>query len=122
MSLLAQVAAGVETAFTAAGDLVSSAVYVVRAGTSNYDPVTDTYTAQTTVYTVRALRSSFTEQEREASPVTVEDVKVLIPAVDLQGVKPRETDYFTLDGLDYNVLGVKGIPGNSLWIVSARKK
>lgn len=122
MSLLAQVAAGVETAFTAAGDLVSSAQYVVRSGASTYDPVTDTHSTPTTTYTVRALRSSFTEQEREASPVTVEDVKILVPASDLDGTKPRETDYFQLDGLQYNVLAARGIPGNSLWIITGRKK
>jgi hypothetical protein len=123
MSLLTTIAAGVETAFTAAQDLVSDGVYTVRTAAPVYDPVTDDYTASTTTFDpVRMLRTSMTDQEREASALTVTDVKVLIPATDLPGVRPGETDVFTLDGTGYNVITIKTVPGNSLWIVFAREK
>lgn len=123
MNLKETVAAGVETAFSAARDFVSLGTYTHRTSAPAYDPATDILTAgETTVSGVRMLRTSITAEEREASPLTVEDVKVLIPARDLPGFKPSETDYFELDGTDYNVLTLKTVPGDSLWIIFARKK
>lgn len=123
MSLKATVAAGVEQAFTASGDLVSDGTYTVRTGSPVYDPVADTYVATTNTYqNVRMIRASISNEEREASTVAVSDVKVLIPAIDLGNTKPSETDTFELDGLGYNVLTHKGVPGDSLWIIYAREK
>lgn len=125
MSLKATIASGVLQAFTAAQDLVSLGTYSTR-GTSIpvYDPVNDTYVSSSanTVTNVRMLRTSLTDEEREASSVTVSDAKVLIPAVDLPGVRPSETDTIQLDGVGYNVLSVKTVPGDSLWILFVREK
>lgn len=123
MTLKATIASGVETAFAAAEDLVSLGTYTVRRGTSVYDPATDSYTGvgPTTYGNVRMIRTALTDSEREASSVTVSDVKVLIPARDLP-VRPNETDVFTLDGVGYNVISLKAVPGDSLWIVFARER
>ncbi len=123
MTLTETIARGVETAFSAAGDLVALGTYVARAGASVYDPVADTYTGgSVTVTNVRMIRTALSDEEREASPVTVSDVKVLVPAVDLPGHRPGERDTFTIQNIGYNVLRIKAVPGDSLWIIFAREK
>lgn len=123
MSLNSTIAQGVQTAFAAAGDLVVLGTYVARTGTPVYNASTDTYTAPTVTHTnVRMLRTSLTDEEREASPTTVSDIKVLIPATDLPGTRPSETDTFTVENVGYNVLRIKTVPGDSLWILFARAK
>ena len=123
MNLNDVVKSGVERAFLAAKDFVSLGTYVVRTGAAVYDPTTDTMSGgETTHVNVRMIRSSSQGEEREASPVTVRDVKVLIPASDLPGVEPSETDSFTMDTVEYNVIMFKSVPGNSLWIVFGKEK
>ena len=122
MSLRQIIAAGVETAFAAAEDLVSLGSYTAVRGERHYDPATDSYTGGSTTYpNVRMLRTALTDAEREASTVTVSDTKVLIPARDLP-VRPGETDVFRLDGVDYNVISLKSVPSDALWIVFARER
>lgn len=112
-----------EQAFAAAQDLVSSGTYYSRSGAGTYNSTTDTYNVALTTYSaVRMVRAGLTDQEREASPVSVTDVKVLIPAKDLANVRPKESDTFLLDGVNYNILSFKGVPGDSLWIIYAREK
>ncbi len=123
MSLTETIAAGVETAFNAAGDLVALGTYVSRTGATSYNPTTDVYTGNDVVYAnVRMLRTALTDQEREASPVTVSDIKVLIPARDLPNKRPSERDMLSVQNVSYNVLRVKTVPGDSLWIIFAREK
>lgn len=122
MSILAAVAAGVETAFRAAGDAVLQVTYVRRSGAPAYDPVTDSVTVSQQTMTVRALRSRITDVEREASPVTVEDSRILVPASDMAPATPKESDTYTLDGVQYNVIGWRGVPGDSLWIITGRRR
>lgn len=123
MSLKATIAAGVEQAFAAAGDLVSLGAYHRRASTPVYNAAADTYTATMTDFAnVRMVRAALTDEEREASPATVSDMKVLIPAADLPAIRPGETDTLDLDGVGYNVIKVKTVPGDSLWILFVREK
>lgn len=123
MSLLDVAKNGVETAFQAAGSFVSLATYYSRTGSTVYDPVTDVLTAPVTTLTnVRMIRTAATAQEREASPVGVNDVKVLIPATDLPGIEPADTDEFEMEGARYNVLTFKAVTKDILWVVFARAK
>lgn len=124
MSLNDTVRAGVETAFNAADDFVSLAEYVVRTGAPVLDVATDTVSVASTTYpSVRMIRASLTAEEREASSVTVESIKVLVPASDLFGVtEPNETDTFTLHGVGYNVLNYRVVPGGSLFIIFAQRQ
>ena len=123
MSLKQTILQGIETAFTAAGDLVSLGSYTVQNGTPVYNPATDTLTQTTvTISNVRMIRTAFTEAEREASPVTVTDVKVLIPGKDLLPHVPAETDTFTLDGHSYNLISYRAVPGNGLFTIFGKMK
>lgn len=117
------VAAGVETAFDAARDFVVLGTYYSKSTTPVYDPSTDTMTGQhVTVPNVRILRTAASREEREASQVSVGDVKFIIPARDLGVVKPSEVDEIRYADEMYNVLAIKAVPGDSLHIIMARKK
>lgn len=123
MSLIATLQAGVESAFLAAAELVRLGTYNAKGGVPVYDPDTDTMTSTPSVINnVRMLETSSQAEEREASPVTVGDSKFLIPFVDLPGIIPSETDTLTLDGVGYNILIYKKVPGQAIHIVFCRKK
>ena len=113
---------GVETAFAVAEEWVRRGSYRKKSGNSEYDPITDTTADPGTVIdNVRCIQTAASLEEREASPVAINDAKFLIPSIDLPGVVPGENDVFTLDGIDWNVLVDKYVPGRPLYIVFARK-
>jgi hypothetical protein len=117
------VAAGVETAFAAAKDFVVLGTYYARGSAPVYNPSTDEIEFTPLTYTdVRMLRTSATREEREASSITVGDVKFIIPAVDLEGRVPDETDEIEYGGIRYGILAIKSVPGDTLYIIMARKK
>lgn len=123
MDLNATVAAGVETAFSAAADFVELGTYYARGSAPVYDPSSDTITYTPLTFTdVRMIRTSISREEREASQVTISDVKFLIPAVDLPNHSPDETDTIEYGGVMYNVLAYRSVPGDSIYIIMARKK
>lgn len=122
MTLTATFRAGVETAFAVAEELVRYGTYISRGGDPVYDPVTDSMSGgEVQVPQVRMLQTSTTLEEREASPVSIEDLKLLIPFVDLPGRTPSQGDKVILDGVTYNVLTFKKIPGQAIHIVFCRK-
>jgi hypothetical protein len=113
---------GVEQAFTIADD-VSMGVYTISSGVATYNATLDKQVmAASRVLNVRMLRTTLETEEREASQLTVTDIKVLVPGVDMQGAQPNETDTFTLDGNGYNVVTFRPVPGNALWIIYGRLK
>lgn len=116
------VAASVETAFDAAKDFVILGTYYARGSDPVYDPSLDTITYTPLTFTdVRMIRTSASREEREASSVTVGDFKFIIPAVDLGGREPDETDRIDYAGDMYNVLASKIVPGGTLFTIMARK-
>jgi hypothetical protein len=121
--LLNTVAAGVETAFELASELVLTGVYTKVLGNSTYDPVTDELTPDVeNIPDVRFIQVGVDLEEREASPVSITDSKFLIPGVDLKGYLPGETDYFVLEtGERWNVLVSRPTPGKKLIIVFGRR-
>lgn len=122
MSLNSIIRGGVETAFAAAGDLVHRGTYTRRHGQRTYDAVNDVDVNDEIVYTnVRMIRTRATAEEREASPVSIGDVKILIPAVDTGGLPPTESDILEYHTEIYNVITHQKIPGDSLWIIMARR-
>lgn len=122
MSLIDTLQAGVETAFEAAAELVRLGVYTSKSGVPTYNPLTDQMTGGLVgIPNVRMLEVVATAEEREASPVTVSDTAFLIPWVDLPR-DPSETDTILLDGVSYNVLTRKKIPGKTIHKVFCRKK
>jgi hypothetical protein len=120
--LLQVVEDGVETAFTTLKDFVVLGTYMTRGSEPVYDPETDsmTYVAQN-FENVRIIRTAASMEEREASTISINDVKFLIPATDLPGYEPTETDVVDYGGVLYNVLAIKHVPGDSLWIIMARE-
>jgi hypothetical protein len=117
------VAQGIETAFSAARDFVVLGTYYARGSAPIYDPDTDTITYTPLTFTnVRMIRTSVSREEREASSITISDLKFLIPAADLPGHSPDETDELEFGGDRYNVLTMRSVPGDSLHIIMARKK
>lgn len=123
MSLTATIRAGVETAFSAAKELVRHGTYHAKGGDPVYDPGSDSMTGgDVQVPNVRMLRTSSLAEEREASPVAITDEKYLIPAVDLPGITPSDQDKIELDGVFSNVVSWKPVPGDSLYIVFARRR
>lgn len=124
MSLLATVRAGIETAFAVGEEFVSIGTYLRRAGPSAYDPITDTTSpAAVPIPNVRFLKTATDVTEREASPVTITDLKWLVPAVDLPpDFRPGEDDQIEPgDGLRYNILASRPLPGDALFIFFGRK-
>lgn len=122
MSLIDTIQAGVETAFEAAKELVRLGDYYVVPENVVYDPITDDMTgAIPPVSDVRFLETSHEAQEREASQVSVTDLKFIVPFVDLKGADPTENDKIVLDGVLYNVVLVKKPPGQGIYIIFCRK-
>lgn len=114
---------GVEVAFDTLKDFVVLGTYYTRGSEPVYDPDTDTMTYdQQNFSNVRMIRTSANMQEREASAVAVNEVKFLIPAADLPGYTPSETDWLDYAGIPYNVASFRHVPGDSLWIIMAREK
>lgn len=123
MSLTDVLQAGVETAFASAQELVRLGTYTAKGGDPIYDPIADTLTGGgDAIANVRMLESSATLAEREASPVSITDTKFLIPFVDLPGHTPSETDKILLDGVGYNVVAFKKVPGQAIHVIFARRQ
>ena len=123
MSLTEVLQTGVETAFASAQELVRLGTYIAKGGDPVYDPVTDTMTGgKDEITNVRMLETASTMAEREASPVAITDSKFLIPFVDLPGHTPSETDSILLDGVGYNVISFKKVPGQAIHVIFARRK
>lgn len=123
MSLINTLQDGVEIAFANVSDLVRLGTYQTKGGDPVYDPVSDTMTGGSpkTFDKVRILETSAQAEEREASQVTVSDSKFLIPFVDLPNHDPSETDTIIMDGVDYNVVTRKKVPGQAIHIIFCRK-
>lgn len=122
MSLIATTAAGIETAWAVAAEFVTPGTYTKREGNPTYDPATDALAANDNVVSnVRFLKVSASREEREASPVAINDAKFLVPAVDLPGLTPGENDVITILGITYNVLVSKFVPGEVLHIIFGRR-
>lgn len=121
MSFLQATFDGVEIAFAAASEFVSVGTYLGRTGNESYDIDADTMNPiGTSIPNVRFLPTSVQDAEREASPVAVSDLKILIPGKDLGTFVPSTNDKLQMAGFWYNVVAVKPVPGKALWIVFVR--
>lgn len=124
MNIEALLASGVERAFTILKDLVKLGDYyqaLSGPGSGGYDPVTDTTVTPTqTFLNVRMLKVSVDAEELIGTQVVVNDVKILIPAKDL-AIDPNSADHIFLQGLRYNIVQPKPIPGKALHILYCRE-
>jgi hypothetical protein len=125
MNIEALTASGIETAFKLLGTLVGLGSFfqaVSGSGSATYDPIQDTIITPTQDYfNVRMLKLPVGEEELLGTAVTVTDVKILVPGVDLAGVEPSTQDHIMLKGTRYNVVRPRPVPGGSLHILYCRE-
>jgi hypothetical protein len=122
--LIPTILAGIETAFGVGNEFVTVGTYDKSTGTGVYNPVMDDVVPGQTRYdNVRFLKTTTDVTEREASPVGITDSKFLVPSVDFpQGFLPGENDKFAPgDGVVYNVIASRPLPGNVLFIIFGRR-
>lgn len=115
----------VSAAFQIVGDLKETIAvnYLVSAGP--YNPTADSMNETlTTVPNVGALFTRFTMEELDSSVIVSTDSKVLIPALSLNGVVPKENDYMinTVTSERFEVIKFRGVPGDSLFIIHVRRR
>jgi hypothetical protein len=103
-----------KTAFDIAGDLKERITYT-RNLVSAYDPVTEEETETTTTLTIDVIVINSGAEEREASPVTYYDARILVHADSMNGLTPRETDFVLLAGVRYKVNKVTSPPTNPIF-------
>lgn len=112
----------VETVFDVASELVQEAVYHPNSESGTYDPATDEYTSAPSGHNCRLIETTVTAEDREASPIEVEDLKIIIPWKDLEGVTLKGVDAITYAGTTKNILARKKIPGKAIHIFFIRQR
>ena len=118
-------AGAIELVFNQLGNTVALGTYTFNANggdIGSYDPETDTVTAGETLENVRMLRVAASSEELVGAEVTVDDVKILIPGVDLEGKTPTTAHELYCQGVTYDVIKVKVLPVSTLRIVFCRAK
>lgn len=132
MGLTGTIQGLVTTAFDTIGDLKSSVTITYLVSIGAYDPTTDAETQTTALSSnIQVLFTNFTFSEVDASSnstnfksIIVEtDMKVLIDASKLSGNVPKPNDVLleTATSIEWTVMGVKTVPGKSLYILHVRK-
>lgn len=103
------------------GDLKDVITYQHFTGNA-YDPDTRRNTPQFDVFTdVDASCYKFRADEKDSTINVVTDERCLIPSQHIP-VTPKETDRITkADGTTWEVFRVRGVPGESVWILFIRK-
>lgn len=84
-----------------------------------YDPVADDLTTSSVSYPINVVDTTQKTTEQDWTVVVRESRKLIIEAADL-GFKPSTKDTITLDGEDWNIMKVNGVPGGSIHIVFIR--
>lgn len=90
-------------------------------GSSTYDTDTGLYTLVDVVQDdVPMVFASYDSEETDGQDILSTDQKIVIAALDLD-VKPKPQDHIIdSNGVKFDVKRVKGVPGNSAWILQAR--
>jgi ribonucleotide monophosphatase NagD (HAD superfamily) len=112
----------VSTAIKIIGDIPIQITYVSKGLDPVYDPVTDTETSVDVQVIVKVVKARYKAEEINESIIVDRDAKFIIANKDLNGVVPKENDYFLDENnLRWAVRQVKGVPGDSVWILQCRK-
>lgn len=112
----------VSTAIKIIGDIPLQITYVSKGSDKVYDPILDTETSTDIQVSVKAVKARFKAEEINESIIVDKDAKFIISNKDLTGIVPKEDDYFLDDtGKKWTVKIVQGVPGDSVWILRARK-
>jgi hypothetical protein len=121
MSLLATVAASVETAFAAAGDLIASITWR-KTTPGAYTPSTGSQAVTVATRVVRAVVDEFEKGEREKGGLSDKAVKLFIPDADFAiapAIEPEEEDQIVFGGITYTVKQASWKGAKVLWEVWA---
>lgn len=112
----------VSTAIKILGDLPVTITYVSKGLNPVYDPITDTEISNDSQIIVKAVKARYKAEEINDSIIVDKDAKFIISNKDLAGIVPKEDDYF-LDEKNqrWTVRMVRGVPGESVWILQSRK-
>jgi len=122
MSLTAQIAEGIQAAFTAAGDLVQTG-QIQRTTRGEYDPVEAAYPESTQSWTGKAITESYSAYEIDGAVIQVGDVKVLWLS-DSANPDPEPGDRLTLGGETFRIINNEPIkPGDTVFlhVIQARR-
>ena len=94
----------------------------VRVGSSTYDPATGSVSNAVVRYDdIPMVLARYESDEIDGDHIVVTDQKAIIAALDLP-VVPRVQDRIELtDGRTFMVMGFKGVPGNSVWVIQIRE-
>lgn len=123
MGLKDTVAKLTQTAVRLTGDLKLFGTYLSK-GIIVYDAGTDTSSSSATDVTkinVPMVIAQFKGYEMEASPLTLVDAKIIIAALDIPGIVPKETDVITAGGRQWQVLKFNGVPGEAVWLLPVKE-
>lgn len=112
----------VQSAFVILDDLAPENTYVsVDLGGSSYNIATGTVVRVDVTETgVPMVLARFRIQELDASIVTTTDLKVLIAFNDLTSTPKQQDRIHLVDGRNFLVMRVLGVPGDSLHILHIR--
>lgn len=117
MGLASTVASAVATAFEQVGDLKTTVTYVAKT-VGGFNVPDDTFVDTELSTVVDVVEVAPTERELEWFPATdITTKKLLIRAADLLNVAPTLRDRVTINGVSYDVVRTKSVPGNALHIV-----
>lgn len=102
-------------------DLVPSVTYqAVSLGA--YDTATDSYTETVTSTTIDdAVQAKFTLSELREATFEHTDEKLVFPASALGAYTPTVNDRVVIDGVQWNVQEIMGVPGKSVHILRIRE-
>lgn len=121
MGLNSTIAKLTQTAIKLTGDLKVSGTYV-SVQTGAYDAENDTVTDNSvSLSNVPIVISKFAGKELEASKLTMVDANLIIAALDLPGITPKETDKIVAGGRTWQVINFNSVPGTAVWILPVRE-
>lgn len=110
----------VSSAITTLDDLADAVVYSSTV-VGDYNISTGKNARTTTVRSFNAVLARFSADEMDDSILVATDMKLIVAAEDFGTGQPNINDTLTAQGNTWNVENVKGVPGESVWLVHIRK-
>lgn len=99
-----------------------AAVYTsvsTTSGSTPYDPTTGVPTRPGTQHNIRLLFTSFRQNEVDGDVIKLNDRRATISASEVTFV-PKGADFFTVDGVQWEVVRIKKEPSTSVFILHVR--
>jgi hypothetical protein len=123
MGLRDTIAAAVNTAFQAVGDIPLDVVYTSKTGTTR-DPSTGASTSVETVLNMQAVLARFKAEEFPQVPDANQGgQKMIAKVVDFHGVTPNiKTDSITISGVDWTPIWFSTDPASSIYTFLIRQR